>query len=220
MTDKLPETLVCLPADLVNGFFEGFTDNSEQRLEIIEKDIMPHLVCLERDGAEINTNYKQLVAYIVIHYRDKVLIYNRGVGEGEGRLASKWGCIGGHVNIDDAIHTSRSGCTQSVNSFEFMVRAAASREYHEELHTWQCYECCVGYEHFDIIGYININDTLVDAVHLGVVLELHVDKMLRPNTGDAKITYINKHELSLHVGRMYDSEKWLKLVARYYGDVK
>lgn len=215
------EKLVCVPTEIANNLFRSFTDYNDEMRLMLSKQVEPNITIIKREDAEINLNYKQLVVYIVIHYRDKLLIYNRGNNETEKRLVSKWGCISGHVNHSDTVFIDHCNCgwEHENNSIEETIKYAAMREYHEELNLWSGYEPTIAPEHFDLIGFINCNKTEVDKVHLGAVVELHLERIVKPIEGLARIAYINKNELSITLDRIYDAEEWLKLVARYYKDV-
>jgi len=134
------------------GVFQGFSADVERYLPTI---LHPrNNSFMSRAQAEIDSNYKQIIPYVVITDGTNVLHYIRGKDAGEKRLVAKGSIgIGGHINDED--HTL----------FDFGLQAfqnAVEREVCEEL---------VIQNKFDAkpVGLINDDSTEVGRVHFGIV---------------------------------------------------
>lgn len=109
---------------------------------------------MERDLAEHDPKFKQLIPYVVLRYQDSLFQYVRGKGASESRLLAKRSVgLGGHIEpIDQSLFASQWD----------LYLEAAKREVHEEVHvntTWK--------EH--IVGLLNDDSSEVGKVHLGIV---------------------------------------------------
>lgn len=82
---------------------------------------------MERELAEQDENYVQIIPYIVATQNNKIFIYSRLKKGGESRLHSKLSIgLGGHIDTTDLpLDLSRTGTT--------LVESAAYRELFEEL---------------------------------------------------------------------------------------
>ena len=113
---------------------------------------------MPRAQAETNTNFKQVIPYVVITDGKSILHYVRGKKAGEQRLVAKGSVgIGGHINDEDY--------KESLLAFTFGMQAfqdAVKREVCEEL-TIQ------GELIPRPVGLINDDSTEVGSVHFGVV---------------------------------------------------
>lgn len=117
---------------------------------------------MARDLAEHDPQFKQLIPYVVLRYRDSLFQYVRGKGASESRLLAKRSVgLGGHIEpIDQSLFASQWD----------LYLEAAKREVHEEVHvntTWK--------EH--IVGILNDDSSEVGQVHLGIV---HLWDVLAP----------------------------------------
>jgi len=60
------------------------------------------LFYMDRDAAEVDPNFKQIIPYTVLLSGDQVFTYKRTKKGGEGRLHDKWSVgVGGHINPRD-----------------------------------------------------------------------------------------------------------------------
>jgi len=119
---------------------------------------------VDRDRAERNTLLLQVVPYVVVFApvdgETKVLVYNRGEIESEGRLHGKTSIgVGGHIEWEDLDAADGSALRA--------LEVCAQRELYEEFgiyypHTTQLY--------YDSLIYDDSND--VGKVHLGVLMKV------------------------------------------------
>ncbi len=150
------ELVLVIPTALFHrlGHFQGFTVDIERyRSELLNPANGSYR---PRAEMEPDTNFKQLIPYVVFQHRDSegtrwLFHYTRGRGQGEKRLHQKRSIgVGGHISIDDS--------QRDAPPYEEGMR----RELAEEVEIGAPYrERC--------IGLINDDETDVGRVHLGVV---------------------------------------------------
>ena len=144
-----------------NHFYGFIEKNDEKTKKII--DTFESYEVKRRGDMEEDTNYKQLIGYVLLkdEVTGEVLVYKRLVGGGEARLHGKASVgIGGHMNE-----------IEGKTIFE-MLKINAARELNEEVGVLE--EEALNNLHF--IGLINDDKTEVGQVHVGVVYECKVDK--------------------------------------------
>lgn len=163
-----------------------------------------------RPDLEDDTDFLQLIPYIVIKRGDKYLAYTRGTAGGEDRLHGKISIgVGGHVDADDV-------CSSSSWTPEYMtdrtLYAALRRELEEE----------VGRDVSDYVsGYISgmsdprlifthvihLEATDVDKVHLGAVaiIEIPEDMQLEFEDTMENADWYTLDQLNLRSHRL---ENW------------
>ena len=112
-----------------------------------------------RAQAENDPTYKQIIPYVLLAFKNKVLYYVRGKKTGEQRLVAKGSIgIGGHMNETD----------ESLFALdEQAYRAGVEREVNEEIKIDSQFED-------RIVALLNDDATEVGRVHLGIV---HVFKL-------------------------------------------
>ena len=137
-TTRLPPAWTEKTAALAVDFFSG--------LSITD-------VCwVDRPLAETTNAYKQIIPYVVVQSKERILCYPRHGTE--SRLHGLYSCgIGGHIDMQDAQDT-----------LEQTVIAGMMRELHEELAAFQEDKIQLVYR-----GIINEAATPVGQVHLGLV---------------------------------------------------
>jgi len=150
---------------------------------------------LPRAAAENDPAHKQIIPYVIVAHRDRVLYYVRGKKAGEQRLVAKGSIgIGGHMNDTD----------ESLFAWdEEAYRAGVQREVNEEIRI----ETTFGDR---IVALLNDDTTEVGRVHLGVV---HVFKLDEPKVEkrEAMITnleFLAREEL---LKRRATLETWSQL---------
>ena len=124
--------------------FDNFVHNIER-----------HATYIPRGHAETNSDYKQIIPYLVFKYKDKFFVMQRKATASEQRLANKYSLgIGGHIRQDDI---------QNNNIFDWSKREFAEEvNYHGELN-------------ISTIGVLNDDSNDVGKVHLGMVMLLEGD---------------------------------------------
>src|ERR1700681_2541601 len=137
---------------------------------------------ISRAQAENDPTYKQIIPYVLLAFKNKVLYYVRGKKAGEQRLVAKGSIgIGGHMNETD----------ESLFALdEAAYRAGVEREVSEEVKIETRFED-------QVVALLNDDTTEVGRVHLVIV---HVFKLREPNleNREAMITqlaFLDKPEL-------------------------
>jgi len=131
-----------------DGDWQGLkVANLEHCLNSIEQHAEFH----PRSQMETDTNYKQIIPYLIFQYEDKFFLMQRSSNASEKRLQSKYTLgIGGHVRAEDL--------KQGSSLFDW-----AQREFHEEVQ----YE---GKFKLGTLGILNDDSDDVGKVHMGLVL--------------------------------------------------
>jgi predicted NUDIX family phosphoesterase len=136
---------------------------------------------MDRDKAEHDPTYKQLVAYTAIRADGQYLSYLRGKDLGEARLHGNRSIgIGGHINSDD-----------HANLFlDDRLKVAAYREVDEEVSILQRYT-------LRLAGLLNDDSNDVGKVHIGLVYVAELDKpnVKKRERGIAQIRFVAPEEL-------------------------
>ena len=148
-----------------------------------------------RAQAESDPTYKQIIPYVLLAFKNKVLYYVRGKKAGEQRLVAKGSIgIGGHMNETD----------ESLFALdEQAYRKGVEREVNEEIKINTPFQD-------RIVALLNDDATEVGRVHLGIV---HVFKLAEPKVEkrEAMITnlaFLTKDEL---VARRESLESWSQI---------
>lgn len=113
-------------------------------------EIADSAVFLDRKPAEEDPTHKQIIPYILVCHKERVLLYRRTKKQGESRLHNKLSLgFGGHINdIDGSKDTN-------------LVLAAMVRELNEEIFL-------PSVRQVKLAGFINDDSSPVGQVHLGV----------------------------------------------------
>ncbi len=134
------------------GMFQGYNLNVEEYASIL-LDPLNNLF-MDRDLAECDNSYKQLIPYIVLRFGNSVFSYVRGKKSSESRLVAQRSIgVGGHIEPNDQ---------NLFSSDRDMYLEAARREVNEEvkLDTMYCEK---------VVALINDDSTEVGKVHLGIM---------------------------------------------------
>jgi predicted NUDIX family phosphoesterase len=145
------ERVLCFERKLLDelGVFQGLSLEVQKYLPVVTSE--SHLVYLNRNDAEQDKRYKQLIPYVLLICGDKILRYRRGRGGQETRLHGLYSVgIGGHISEED--HELFSN-----NPYQEGMR----RELMEEVAIDEVKETAV--------AVINDDSTDVGCVHFGVV---------------------------------------------------
>jgi predicted NUDIX family phosphoesterase len=123
-----------------------------QNFSSYQKIINQHKDFLLRSDVEENTDYKQIIPYLIFCHQDKFFLMQRKSSASEQRLRNKYSLgIGGHVRREDVI---------SDNIKDWILR-----EFHEEIE----YK---GTLKIQPLGVINDDSNPVGQVHFGCVFLL------------------------------------------------
>ena len=135
------------------------------------------LFSIERDDAETNYSYLQLLPYVLIKKGNKFLSYRRGRAGTEAKLHDKYSIgIGGHVD-EGLDYFSESLNEQLVLG---ILQHNIARELDEEIGLIPADTVPLGC----LVSQDPSNSTEVGWVHLGVVYEIRVPDDFEPKTKD------------------------------------
>jgi predicted NUDIX family phosphoesterase len=152
------ERVLCFERNLFEqlGVFQGLSLDTEKYLPTVTSP--SKTLYLNRSEAELDKRYKQLIPYVLIICRDRILRYRRGKGGGETRLHGLFSVgVGGHISEEDhGLFTNAAGYNEGMR-----------RELLEEVAIAEIKEARV--------AVINDDSTEVGFVHFGVVHVVHVD---------------------------------------------
>jgi predicted NUDIX family phosphoesterase len=191
-----PERVLVVPSELFDrlGRFQGFVPDAERYLADFFAPGVARF--LERDKAEEDPSFKQIIPYVILRCGGEVFAYTRGKSQGESRLHAKRSIgIGGHVDESDADGAASRAAYDG----------AVLRELGEEV-------AIAADGSLRCIGLINDDATPVGQVHLGVV---HLYDLDRPRVdaredGIAESGFIPIAQLAEERDRL---ESWSRLVA-------
>ena len=151
------ERVLCFPRKLLEdlGVFQGLSLDTEKYLPALTAT--EQVLYLNRSEAELDKRYKQLIPYVLILCKDKILRYRRGKGGQETRLHGLYSVgIGGHISEEDhGLFSERQGYHEGMR-----------RELLEEVDIDEVVDATV--------AVINDDSTEVGYVHFGVVHVVHV----------------------------------------------
>jgi predicted NUDIX family phosphoesterase len=151
------ERVLCFERKLFEelGVFQGISSEVEKYLPVLTAEA--NVLYLNRTEAEQDKRYKQLIPYVLIISKNKILRYRRGRGGQETRLHGLYSVgVGGHISEED------NGLFSSGIGYHDAMR----RELMEEVAIDVVKEAAV--------AVINDDSTDVGQVHLGVVHVVHV----------------------------------------------
>ena len=118
-----------------------------------------HGFFVERERAEREPEWKQVIPYSVVVAAGEVLLLKRTKRGGEARLHDKLSIgVGGHINPEDLVGTA---------SRRDLTATGAQRELDEEL-------VISGTRELHVVGIINDDSNPVGAVHVGLVQLIEV----------------------------------------------
>jgi len=169
---------------------------TEQKEQIFNK-ILINQAFMQRDAAEYNFEYKQVIPYVLIRNGTNYLLLKRLTGQTEKRLHHKYSLgIGGHINPD----SSATG--------ENIVIKGLYKELHEEV-------TVDAPSDLNFIGIINDESNSVSRVHLGLlyILEVTSPGYRVLETGKMTAQWVTDYD----VREFYDGlETWSQIVYDHY----
>ena len=146
------ERVLCFKRQLLEdlGVFQGLSLDVEKYLPAVTRQ--SEILYLNRSDAEQDKRFKQLIPYVLILCRDRILRYRRGKGGQETRLHGLFSVgIGGHISEEDhGLFSKQLGYYEGMR-----------RELKEEVEIEGANEAAV--------AVINDDSTEVGCVHFGVV---------------------------------------------------
>lgn len=202
------KTILVFPTPVLKeiGYFQGMNFNYRPYVErILGKDVS--YLEPNRSDLEDDPTRKQIIPYIIIEAKGKILYYLRSKNHGEGRLASKGSIgIGGHVSDIDVL-----ACHQKNLSIREIYKAGAAREADEELIIDTPFED-------NVVAVLNDDSDHVGQVHFGIV---HLRRLKEPRVQKkddeiAELTFLSLDELESQRNIL---ENWSKICLDNIGTI-
>ena len=160
------EHVLVVPEEQVQALFNqtGFVPGDRSQLE----SVLVGAQYLERNLAEGNPSYRQLIPYVAVLQSGLVFTMQRLKAQSESRLHHKLSCgVGGHINPCDG-HVD-----------EAVILQAATREVEEEVYI-QDFKS----EDLHFVGFINDESTAVSRDHLGCLYVLNTKGIVKVRETD------------------------------------
>jgi predicted NUDIX family phosphoesterase len=188
------EEVLVLPEKFIKGLEPGFNTDPDFVNNLV--NTLDKAFYLDRSLAEVNEKNKQIIPYILIRHKDKILAYKRATSSGETRLHEKWSIgIGGHINPIDG-----EDATNALDN-------AVSRELNEELsidtdielNSW-------------VLGTLYDSSNSVGRVHLGIVINLMLEDEQVPEIKLEKTIDEIKWLTVEEINQLPNLENWSKMI--------
>src|SRR5438093_1335800 len=192
------EKVLCFERKLLEelGVFQGLSLDVEKYLPAVTST--SRLVYRNRSEAEHDKRYKQLIPYVLLICKDRILRYRRGRGGQETRLHGLYSVgIGGHISEEDhGLFTNALG-----------YREGMRREIMEEIAVTEVNESAV--------AVINDDSTEVGYVHFGVV---HLMRVAQENVAGRRSGIVGPEFVSLSEAAKDLSayESWSRLCVEHW----
>ena len=190
------EYVLVFPVKILDhlGKFQGFTTNAMKYFEFILKK--ENTQFLKREIVENDPQYKQIIPYVILKYKETYFTYQRGKLQTEKRLLDNYSLgIGGHISIFDE------------NLFSTTYEEGLNREINEEIYINSKYTN-------NIIGLINDDTNDVGKVHFGVVhlFELERKDVQAKEKSIRNVNFMSKEDLTKK-SRLF--ETWSQIIIKY-----
>lgn len=162
----------------------------------VERTILENCSFLDRESAEQNFEFKQVIPYVLVRHADFWLMSRRTKAQQETRLHDKCSLgQGGHINDLDFVSNDP-------------ILTGLLRELREEFVLDAEYGCSP-------VGLVNDDSNEVGKVHFGIVFEMRV-KSLKLEVGEKskhQAQWVPTSGLRLHYDAM---ENWSKIVTDHF----
>jgi len=164
------ERVLCFERKLLEdlGVFQGINLRVENYLPVVTAQ--PNLVYRNRSEAEQDKRYKQLIPYVLLVCKEKILRYRRGKGGQETRLHGLFSVgIGGHISDEDHGLFSTSAGYQDGMRRELMEEVAVEHVDAPPVAVINDDSTEVGYVHFGVVHILKVPDESVAGRRSGIV---------------------------------------------------
>ena len=192
------ENVLVIKADLLkNDSFQGFITGSTAK-NLRDKILsIENMFYIDRDIAENDKSYKQIIPYCLINRGESTFCYQRSKAGSENRLHDLWSLgVGGHVNPCDGLSAET-------------ITNACKREIEEEVEFSNLKNA-----HF--VGLINDDSNDVSSVHFGVVYSVNLQDNSTFKVKEealAEGSFINKEVVKIEEKNW---ENWSSLIVKEY----
>jgi predicted NUDIX family phosphoesterase len=164
------ERVLCFERKLFEelGVFQGLSLDVEKYLPVV---IAPtRLLYLNRNDAEQDRRYKQLIPYVLILCNGKILRYQRGKGGQETRLHGLYSVgIGGHISEEDHGLFSNDRGYQDGMQRELMEEVALADVKDAAVAVINDDSTDVGYVHFGVVHVVYVPNENITGRRSGIV---------------------------------------------------
>ena len=164
------ERVLCFERKLLEelGVFQGLSVEVGKYLPILNSNLQ--LAYRNRSEAEQDRRYKQLIPYVLLICKDKILRYRRGKGGQETRLHGLYSVgIGGHISEEDhGLFSSNRGYQEGMRR-ELMEEVAIDAAHEPAVAVINDDSTEVGYVHFGVVHVVRVPDESVAGRRSGIV---------------------------------------------------
>jgi predicted NUDIX family phosphoesterase len=159
---------------------------------------------MDRDRAEDDFRYKQIIPYSILRYNGHILRYKRSAWGSEERLHGQYSVgVGGHVNKSDDMPLWAGATNKSI------VDWTLERELNEEF-------CVESPGEPQPVGLINDESNEVGRVHFGVVYEYNI-RSPKVEAREKRVhIQLDLVPISSAIENAEDYENWSRIVIREY----
>jgi predicted NUDIX family phosphoesterase len=176
------------------GAFQGISFELDKYLDIILNP--KNHAFLKRKDAESNPDYKQLIPYALLQFKNTFFVYRRGKLLAEKRLLGNYSLgIGGHISVTDP------------GLFGSKYEDGLKREINEEITIESLYTQRV-------VALLNDDSNDVGKVHFGIVHVLALEKpLVKPREKSINETrFLSMSELQKDIDKF---ENWSKICIQH-----
>lgn len=186
-------------ADMQQLMSDGFIKDSKKVARLLNTTLQPtNLLYIDRDAAESNESFKQLIPYCVLKDGDNIFRYQRTNKSGEARLQGLWSVgVGGHINPCDA-----GGVLQDT------YQSALQRELEEEVSFRGTYRNT-------ILGCLYDASTALGRIHFGIVHLLELEPGFHIHPTDPAVANGDFMPLEYLKNHIEDFEVWSQIVLEH-----
>lgn len=164
------ERVLCFERKLFEelGVFQGLNLAIDKYLPVITSQ--SNIRYLNRGDADQDRRYKQIIPYVLIICRDRILRYRRGRGGGETRLHGLYSVgVGGHISEEDhGLFSKRLGYHDSMRR-ELMEEVAIDGAKEAAVAVLNDDSTEVGYVHFGVVHVMCVDNEDVAGGRSGIV---------------------------------------------------
>jgi len=164
------ERVLCFERKLLEelGVFQGLNPDADKYLPAVTA--ASSILYKNRNEAEQDKRYKQLIPYVLIIYKDKILRYRRGKGGQETRLHGLYSVgIGGHISEEDhGLFSSGLGYQEGMRR-ELMEEVAIDDVNDAVVAVINDDSTDVGQVHFGVVHIVRVADESVAGRRSGIV---------------------------------------------------
>jgi predicted NUDIX family phosphoesterase len=150
------------------GVFQGISLEVQKFLPVLTA--RENLVYLNRSEAEQDRRYKQLIPYVLLICKGKILRYRRGKGGQETRLHGLYSVgIGGHISDEDhGLFSSGIGYEEGMRR-ELIEEVAVQQVNAPSVALINDDSTEVGYVHFGVVHLMQVSEESVAGRRSGIV---------------------------------------------------